>query len=340
MNRFLLTPVKNEAALLGAFLKHHADLFDQIIIADQGSTDGSWEIAESHPKVVSIRNHNTEYNENTRRKLLLEEAYKLDPNALVMGLDADEFLLVEARQWEATCEEWATRFRSHALELPWMCLAPGGIDWFVLRNTFCRPCKGGVLAEMAFHQCRVPLGPNTGFCKDIPVLHLNLVWPRRQQMKTWWYSAVETTMRGSISIDTRRVYQRSGVGEFQNREPVPARYASVVRQLLDNVDLQDSWDTWHKAQILQILQSNSADKLRHAPIWGYPWKVEMSVLGKSLKVGPSLREILVDWWVSHTMKRRQRFAVRFVDSVLRLLTCFKHRSESVTASYTSNRSAR
>jgi len=327
VNRFLLTPVKNEGHLLGAFLDHHACLFDKIIIADQGSSDGTWEIAASHPKVVAIRNANVAYNENMRRQLLLQEARKLDPSALLVGLDADEFMLVHEAKWAALCKKWVTEFSNHSIEFPWMCLAPKGVEWFALRNTFCRPCDGGHLLEMAFHQPRVPLGPESYFCDEICILHLNLLWPRRQQMKTWWYAAVEANSFGSVSIDTRRMYQRSGRGDFPNRQRVPSQYQPRVAAILAQVDLCDTWDTWHKEQVMDILQGDSAGKLKSAPIWDYPWQLEMAAVGRECHTSPSLFGTLVDYWIASTMKVRQRFVVRLVDAVLRLLPAFRAGSE-------------
>ena len=69
-----LTPVKNEAWILHAFLKATSLWADYIIIADQMSTDGSREIALSYPKVILIDNDNQEFNEVERQKMLIDKA--------------------------------------------------------------------------------------------------------------------------------------------------------------------------------------------------------------------------------------------------------------------------
>ena len=52
----VITPVRNEAWVLEAFLTHCSSWADHIIIADQHSTDGSREIAQQFPKVTLIDN--------------------------------------------------------------------------------------------------------------------------------------------------------------------------------------------------------------------------------------------------------------------------------------------
>lgn len=323
MTRLLLTPVKNEAALLGPFLEHHAPLFDRILVADQGSTDGSWDIASSHPKVLAIRNPDAGYNENFRRRLLLDEARRIDPDALIAGLDADEFLLADPTKWESVCQDWKTGFADHAIQLPWMCLAPGGQDWFALKNIFCRPGAGGRLPGSEIHLPRVPVGGPTHFCAETPVLHLNLFWPRRQQMKTWWYSALESKMFGALSIDARRLYRHSGTGSMRNRQQVPEEWRKPVSDILSRIALADSWDSWHKERLLEMLQNDIDGRLCHAPIWGYPWRCELFCAGLGDHPGPSLVGRLADWWIEATNDRRKNPLVRAVDSGLRHLPPFR-----------------
>ena len=69
-----LTPVKNEAWILERFLRCASLWADYIIIADQGSDDGSVEIATRFPKVILVENPSSIFNEPERQKLLLEAA--------------------------------------------------------------------------------------------------------------------------------------------------------------------------------------------------------------------------------------------------------------------------
>jgi glycosyltransferase involved in cell wall biosynthesis len=73
-----LTPVKNEAWILDRFLRCASLWADYIIIADQGSTDSSREIALRYPKVVLIDNLSLEFSEVQRQQLLLDAARQID----------------------------------------------------------------------------------------------------------------------------------------------------------------------------------------------------------------------------------------------------------------------
>ena len=88
----VITPVRNEAWVLEAFLTSCSLWADHIIIADQHSDDGSREIAQRFPKVRLIDNPNPEWVEYEVRTLLLQEAAAIEGDKIIFGLDADEFL--------------------------------------------------------------------------------------------------------------------------------------------------------------------------------------------------------------------------------------------------------
>lgn len=95
MNRpqlIVITPVRNEAWVLDAFLTHTSSWADYIIIVDQHSTDGSREIASRYKKVILLDNPTQEWYEMEARALLLERASQIPGDKIIFGLDADEFL--------------------------------------------------------------------------------------------------------------------------------------------------------------------------------------------------------------------------------------------------------
>ena len=315
--RFLITPVRNEAALLGAFLRHHAPLFEHIVIADQGSTDGSWEIACEHPKVIAIRNENPEYDEHARRVLLLDEVRRRCGDAFVVGLDADEFLLVEPGLWDSLCLDLRREHSGKTIQFSWNFLLPGGREWFVERHDFCRPFLDGDLPEKFIHAPRIPHGVSKHWCPDAPLLHLNLYWPRRQRMKAWWYSALESLRRFPIPVESRRLYLRSGLGLHRNRRPVPDSLKGAVRRVMDSIALADTWETWHRDEILRMLSGTGGSSLASAPIWDFPWDTEMAAAGLDCRVRQSRIGRILDWWASKTVARDKAIACRAVDAVLR-----------------------
>ena len=101
--KVVLTPVRNEAWVLRAFLEATSLWADYIIIADQMSTDGSREIAKEYPKVILIDNNRKEMHMAATRRLLFEEAKKIEGEKLLFALDADEFLsgdFVNTEDWK------------------------------------------------------------------------------------------------------------------------------------------------------------------------------------------------------------------------------------------------
>lgn len=91
-NIIVITPIRNEAWVLDAFLTCTSSWADHIILADQHSDDGSREIAAKYEKVILIDNPTQEWHEDICRARLLEEATKIPGDKIIFGLDADEFL--------------------------------------------------------------------------------------------------------------------------------------------------------------------------------------------------------------------------------------------------------
>ncbi|MDR3287618.1 MAG: glycosyltransferase family 2 protein, partial [Prevotellaceae bacterium] len=73
-----LTPVRNEAWILNAFLQATSLWADHIIIADQTSIDGSLDIASQYPKVTVVKNDSADLDENYRMNLMYAEARKIE----------------------------------------------------------------------------------------------------------------------------------------------------------------------------------------------------------------------------------------------------------------------
>lgn len=169
----VITPVRNEAWVLEAFLTCASSWADLIIIADQHSTDGSREIAARFPKVTLIDNPRDEWVEYECRTLLIEEAQKIPGDKIIFGMDADEFLSEGFQQ----TSEWQSL----------LCSKPNTVfyfDWLNLYSDFRTalrlPVKGEWVAHFdastdvaalyrmqehnAVHSMRVPLYPPPHAC--------------------------------------------------------------------------------------------------------------------------------------------------------------------------------
>ena len=114
----VMTPVRNEAWVLRAFLESTSRWADYIIIADQMSTDGSREMAIKYDKVILIDNPNPDFNEAERQSMLIDKAREIAAgrDCLLWGLDADEIIAANA----FTTHDWQRILNSK----------PGEVFWF------------------------------------------------------------------------------------------------------------------------------------------------------------------------------------------------------------------
>src|SRR5260370_16728571 len=85
-----LTPVKDEAWILERFLTCASLWADHILIADQGSSDDSREIAARFPKVTLIENPSPEVDEPAPQRLPIPPPPRLPRPRLPLPLDAHE----------------------------------------------------------------------------------------------------------------------------------------------------------------------------------------------------------------------------------------------------------
>jgi glycosyltransferase involved in cell wall biosynthesis len=112
----VVTPVKNEAWILDRFLSVTSQFADQIVVADQESTDKSVAICRKYPKVTVIQNNSSEFNEADRQKLLINKARELVPeHKIILALDADEILAANALK-TTSWQEMLLRALSSALK--------------------------------------------------------------------------------------------------------------------------------------------------------------------------------------------------------------------------------
>ena len=69
-----LTPVRNESWIIKPFLAASKMWADHVIVADQGSTDGTLELLQSTRDVETIINAAKTYDERHRQRLLVDKA--------------------------------------------------------------------------------------------------------------------------------------------------------------------------------------------------------------------------------------------------------------------------
>lgn len=220
----VLTPVRNEAWVLRAFLAATSLWADKIIIADQMSTDGSREIYKgfqtSHPQPLSpvekgehycelivIDNDRKEMHQAATRRLLFDKAREIlngDTNAILFALDADEFLSGDFMH----TEDWEKIMKSQ----------PNGVIWWQWMNLKeGNPTKysdfvpyywavhvsdelwSGEFPDNFIHEWRLPWPPqcsNEIYLSDIKSIHFARVNTLRQRNKERFYQVCSRASKG------------------------------------------------------------------------------------------------------------------------------------------------
>jgi len=82
--------IKNEILVINKCLAKLSELVDEIIVLDNGSTDGTQNVYVNFPKITKIL-HTEGYDEGRDKVMLLDEARKTNPD-WILWIDGDEVL--------------------------------------------------------------------------------------------------------------------------------------------------------------------------------------------------------------------------------------------------------
>ena len=209
----VLTPVRNEAWILHAFLKATSLWADYIIIADQMSTDGSREIYPLYEKVIVVDNPREEMHQARTRQLLFEAAKKINGEKILFALDADEFLSGDFMNTIG----WKTIINSQQGDvfwLKWINLLPQ-MDKYINSQPLywvahlSENDMNGIFPDNPIHEWRLPWPKNVNneyFIDDISFIHFARVNEQRQINKEIFYQ-VSTAFKNE---------EYSGVKQFRH----------------------------------------------------------------------------------------------------------------------------
>lgn len=278
----VLTPVRNEAWVLRAFLEATSLWADYIIIADQMSTDGSREIAEEYPKVILIDNDRKEMHQAATRRLLFEAARKIEGEKLLFTLDADEFLsgdFVHASDWKKIMESQP----DDSFCWRWMNLKRNDITKYSTFQHFywcvheSEALWDGEFPDNFIHEWRLPWSPRADeshkfLLDDFCSIHLARVNELRQRNKERFYQ-VSTVGRNpkKSRISLYRQYHTEEKLEYM--EVPKDAYCFYERHGIDlwkYVDLNDEGE-YYTLEILDYFQRDGMKKFALLDIWDQDW---------------------------------------------------------------------
>lgn len=190
----VLTPVRNEAWILHAFLKATSLWADYIIIADQMSTDGSREIYSQYEKVIVVDNPREEMHQARTRQLLFDAAKKIEGDKILFALDADEFLsgdFINTKSWhmilnskpgDTFCFRWM-----NLLENTTQYYSSKMFYWAAHMND---DMLNGLFPDNHIHEWRLPWPNrvnNEYKIEDIAFIHFAKVNQKRNMIKSIFY---------------------------------------------------------------------------------------------------------------------------------------------------------
>ena len=325
--RICVTPTRNEAWIIQRFLAAANTWADHIIVADQGSADGTLQQLQSTSGVAVVINDSPVFDEAHRQKILLERARQFDGRRILIGLDADEALssnFVNSKEWDRISEAkpgTVLRFR-------WVNILPGFKEAWI-------PSKysafGFVDDDCNFkgwhiHSPRVPQPPGAPVIDldDVVVLHFQYVAWERMVSKHRWYQAwehVKHQEKGPLKI-FREYHHMYGSWDKSEIHPLrPEWLEGYERAGIDFRSLRSEPVTWWDREIAQMLLEHGPERFRRIAIWDEDWNAIATRVGTNgidLSDPRSTWEKAAHGLLKATQKHRANLGVRGFERILRL----------------------
>lgn len=300
----VLTPVRNEAWILRRFLEVTSRFADQILVADQHSSDASREICAGYPLVTVIDNDAAGFNEAERQKLLIDAARRLVPGPKVLlALDADEILAANAvgsAGWQRMltaapgtiieaemCDLFQSADRCIRYESP---VAVGYID------------DGAEHSPRKIHSDRIPTPASAPrlWLSDVTVMHYALTRLDAYRSRTRFYSVVENVLGTSNVLQRRRGY--AGNYDFVSSQslaesggrigPTPPEWLKGWEDLgVDMRTIPTAAYYWHDFEVLKYFRAHGAERFWLEDIWAFDWNACRSAAQERHAADEALRPV-------------------------------------------------
>lgn len=277
-----LTPVKNEEWILDRFLQCASLWADQIVVADQNSTDDSREIARSYDKVYLIENPSDEFNEPERQKLLIETARDLvSPPRLLITLDADEILtanVLASQEWESV----KTADPGTVIEFSRIELIHSPSTYFEhsvrdnqTRFQFGYVDDGADHVGSKIHSPRVPIpdGAPRLQLSDVSVLHYQFCdWDRMLSKHRWYrcYERLEFPDRSAVDINQQYSWMHRRSVDVR---PCPSHWLDAYQKRdIDMTTIKTADSFWWDWEVLAWFAEHGLEPFQSLDIWNIDWE--------------------------------------------------------------------
>jgi hypothetical protein len=327
LNWVCVTPTRNESWIIKQFVAAAELWASHIIVADQGSTDGTLQQLQSMPRVDVVINDSPVFDETHRQRILLERARQLEGRRILIGLDADEALsanCVETEDWhkmESAAPGTILRFR-------WVNILPGFNEAWIPPNRV--PCgfvdDGTVTSGKRIHSPRVPNPPGAPILDldDIVVLHFQYVLWERMVRKQRWYQAWEHLkhqQKGPLEVFREYNHMYGSWEQKEIHSVQPEWLEGFDRAGIDFRSLKCEPVTWWDREIVQMLREHGPARFRRIAIWDEDWNAIATHIGTNgvdLSDPRSTCERAVHRLLKITQKDRSNLLVRGFERLLRV----------------------
>lgn len=272
----VMTPVRNEAWVLYAFLKTTSLWADYIIVADQMSTDGSRDIYPLYEKVTVIDNTNPNFNEAERQSMLVAKAREVAAgrDCILFGLDADEIM---PANWRDTKDgkQILNSIPGDVFYFKWAQLAPDKKHYgdsvfypWVFHDDGVEP-HGNYVRNM--HSMRIPYPieeKQLHYVNDFRVLHCGLLDVERIAAKNRFYQFVDWEMNHRSPIRLGRSYSQ----HYKKNICHDLQYTIEDESIAFPFDFWslievDATHTWFDDYVYEHMNNYPSSVLRKLDIW-------------------------------------------------------------------------
>ena len=313
-----MTPVRNEAWVMRAFLTVTSLWADYIIVADQLSTDGSREIASEFPKVRLINNLEINFNEAERQKLLIDEARKIEGDKILFGLDADEVFsanFIHSNDWKLILNSKP----GDVFWLRWANLCSDKIKaWcpstyypWIFHDDGLEP-HGNYVRNM--HSMRIPYPieeKQMYYIDEFKVLHFAYLSSPRTEAKLRFYKFIDFEMNKRNVISLSRMYK---VPTFKDKTKIiPTEWLYLEFNIFSLIKITD-YNNWFDEYIYNRIHTNGISVYKHLNIYQQAF-----LRGLNEKDPRTIRIKVLHYYLSFTNNFSDAFIVKGIDQILKLL---------------------
>ena len=330
----VMTPTRNEAWVIRAFLECNGLWADYIIIADQMSIDGTREIILEYSRgmydvcphraeVILIDNKNPEFNEAERQSMLVAKAREVAAgrDTLLWGLDADEIL---PANWQETEDgkKILNSKKGDVFWFKWAQLAPDKKHYgdsvyypWLFHDDGVEP-HGNYVRNM--HSMRIPYPieeKQLEYVNDFRVLHCGLLDPMRIAAKNRFYQFVDWEMNKRSPITLSRAYAAHRIENqiVDNQFELESEATDFPFDFWSLIEL-GAEHTWFDDYVYERWGKYSEKQVLRLDIWDEEFMQYYHIEDTRRWI-----DKLIHGYLHKTIKFRSNIFVRIVDKVLKLI---------------------